>query len=522
MRKQKYAASHAYVAVILTLTIAVLACNTVQRWAGRPEPQRPATTLTSAALMPTPAATAGLPDLETFRAAMRPEYAGDVQEFAQATRYSIAVTVSFESETTANLTGHELVRYTNRQDFPLEDLYLMLWPNGGEQYLSQMTLTNVQVNGQALAPTLENGNLAAHLPLAVPLTPGASVEVSADFSIEATSGVAENGAARFGLTNGILLAPTFYPLIPRIVDGKWQILRAPPGGDTTNSDTALYAWQVTAPANLAIVGSGTALSTTITGNTQTQWLVAGPMRDLALVVGPLELTQRKEGDVTLNTWMLAKHANLGNEMLDYTARQVRTLQSEVGDYPFAELDVVDAPGAWGGIEYPGEVFIGVVGESSYAEYVVAHETGHQWFYSVIGDDQLLQPWLDEAAASYNELLYAEKIYGASAAQGRLQAFKDDMGNATHPELPIGLPVSAYPTGNDYGGVVYAKGALFFNTLRQTMGDATFFAFLKAYYAKYRYGFVSSADCEATAEQTCSCDLKQLFDLWVYTGGPVNP
>jgi hypothetical protein len=385
-----------------------------------------------------------------------------------------------------------------------------------------MTMTNVRVNGQALTPTLENANLAAHLPLASPLAPGASVEVSADFSIVAQEGIASNGEARFGLTNGILLAPTFYPLIPRIVDGHWQTMRAPPGGDTTNSDTALYAWQVTAPADLAIVGSGTTISTTTSGDTQTQFIVSGPMRDLALAVGPLEETQRQVGDITLNAWTLSAHAALANQMLDYTAAQMQNLQQEVGDYPFAELDVVDAPGAFAGIEYPGEIYIGVVEDTNFLERVVVHETGHQWFYSVIGDDQLLQPWLDEAAASYTEVLYEEKAHGAQAAQNALQSFRDELKYTKNPNLPIGLPVSSYATQNDYGILVYAKGALFFDTLRHTLGDATFFAFLKAYYAKYRYGFVSSADFEATAEQTCSCNLKNLFDLWVYQGGAVNP
>jgi hypothetical protein len=380
----------------------------------------------------------------------------------------------------------------------------------------------VQVDGQAVTPALENDDLAAHLTLATPLVPGATVEVSADFSVSARDGIADSGAARFGLTNGILLAPTFYPLIPRIVDGHWQTLKAPAGGDTTNSDTALYNWQVTAPANLAIVGSGTTLATAKSGNTQTQSLVTGPMRDLALVVGPLKETQRQVGDITINAWMLAKHSSQSKTMLDYTAKQVENLQSEVGDYPFAELDVVDAPGAFGGIEYPGEVFIGVVDDNSFFERATVHETGHQWFYSVIGDDQLLQPWLDEAAASYTEVLYEEKAHGAQAAQDALQSFKDELGYTKNPELPIGLPVGEYPSENDYGIVVYAKGALFFDTLRQTLGDDTFFAFLKAYYAQYRYGFATSADFQATAEQTCSCDLKKLFDLWVYKGGSITP
>jgi hypothetical protein len=521
---QKHSASSAGLAVLLTLVVAALACTTVQRWGYGPDLVTPPAGAAPLLLPTASPPGGGVPELASFRAAMRAEYKGDVDQFAQATRYSIAVTVTFPSQTTANLTGREFVHYTNRQSFALNDLYLMLWPNGGDQYLSQMTMTNVRVNGQALTPILENANLAARLPLTAPLAPGASVDISADFSVAARDGLATNGEARFGLTNGVLFAPTFYPLIPRIVDGHWQTISAPPGGDTTNSDTALYAWQVTAPADLAIVGSGTTVGTVKSPITQTQSIFTGPMRDLALAVGPLKVTRRQVGDITLNAWTLASHANLASRILDYTAAQVQNLQSEVGDYPFSELDVVEVPGGFAGIEYPGEVFIGVVGDSNFLERVVVHETGHQWFYSLIGDDQLLQPWLDEAAASYTEVLYEEKAHGAQAAQSALQEFKDELrySHTKSPDIPIGLPVSGYASQNDYGVLVYAKGALFFDTLRHTLGDATFFAFLKAYYAKYRYGFVSSADFEAAAEQTCSCDLKKLFDLWVYQGGPVSP
>jgi hypothetical protein len=526
--------------VLIVLLCASLACNMVQRWLipGTPTaavtvavatqtPRPTRTPAPSATPGPSPTAAPTLPaawgDLEQFRAAMRPEYAADVEQFGKATRYIIDVTVTFDGTQSATLTGSERIRYTNQQDFALNEIYLMLWPNGGEQYLSRMTMSNVTVAGQAVTPEMENGQLAARLPLAAPLASGASIDLSADFSIEAQDGIDTSGAARFGLTNGVLLAPTFYPLIPRIVEGgQWQTIPAPPGGDTTNSDTALYVWRVTAPADLAIAATGTVVDSAKSGGMQTQTIVTGPMRDLALVVGPLELTQRAVGDITLNAWMLAEHASLAAAMLDYTEGQITTLQAEVGDYPFEELDIVDAPGAFGGIEYPGTIFIGVVGQGDFFERATVHETGHQWFYSVVGDDQLLQPWLDEAAASYTEVLYEEKIHGARAAAAALREFRAYVPFAQHPDQPIGEPVANYASQEDYALIVYYKGALFFEALRQQMGDDVFFAFLKDYYAQYRYGFASSADFQAQAQKTCSCDLSTLFDLWVYKGGPIGP
>lgn len=470
---------------------------------------------------PTRAVTAGLTDtVDSFAAALRPEFAADANSLAAATRYTIEVTLELYAEDAATLRGREQVGYTNVYSTALNEIYLMLWPNDDHsgQYLSDMSLQQVQINTVAVEPELDPNGIAVRLPLAQPLAPGESITLSAEFTVHAEGGVDTLGAARFGLTHGVLLAPTFYPLIPRRVAGAWQIQAAPSSGDTTNSDSAFYRWQVTAPADLAIVATGTVVAETSQGETRTQTIVAGPVRDLALVVGPLELTQREVDGITVNAYMLADHADLAEAMLDYTAGQIETLQKWVGPYPFAELDVVDAPGAFGGIEYPGLVFIGVVApEDTFFEEATVHEAGHQWFYSVVGDDQLLEPWLDEAAASYTEVLYAENIQGAQTARGKLMMLKAYLEIASDSTLPIGRPVADYAS-LDYGIIVYKKGALFFAALREQLGDETFGRFLQTYYARYRYGFATAADFQHTAEETCGCDLQDLFELWVYTGG----
>ena len=531
------------VLALALLVLAALACQVAYDLVSIPDPEGAATDafIPAPTAMPRPTRTprpslegtptpkpaqptlaAAFDDLAQFRAAMRPRFAGDVDQFPNATRYAIEVGVTFNADGSATLTGRERIRYTNRQDFPLDAVYLMLWPNDDAQYLSEMALWRVTVDGADAPPDFEHDGLAARVDLPQPLDPGAAVEVSAEFEVIAYPGIDTTGPARFGLTHDVLLAPTFYPLVPRLTEGgEWQTMPAPFGGDTTNSDTALYWWRVTAPADLTIVGTGTVVETRSSSLTQTLTLITGPVRDLALVVGPLELTQREVDGITVNAYLLDEHAEFTDRMLDYTVGQIETLQAAVGSYPFAELDVVDAPGAFGGIEYPGTIFIGVVDDRDFFKYATVHEVGHQWFYSLIGDDQLLEPWLDEAAATYTEVLYEEEVHGQRAAQDLLSYFWDDVESSDAPGLPIGLPVGDYPSGSDYGTIVYSKGALFFDALRREMGDRIFFRFLKDYYAAYRYGFARSQDFQATAEQTCACDLDALFDLWVYKGGEVT-
>jgi aminopeptidase N len=531
-----------YLLLLAVLALPMLACQTLRKLIELEGPEDKATdaflsSATPATPTPRPTRTPGpiptaqptlpltlIPDADA-RWDLRPEFAADADLFPDATRYTIDVTVDFTADGSATLTGRERVRFTNPQSAELDHLYLMLWPNDDQQYFSDVELSNVTINGTPAEFTLEHDGLAARIELTETLAQGESVELSAEFFIKAFPGIDSRGPARFGLTSGILLAPTFYPLVPRLVEGEWQTQPAPPGGDTTNSDAAFYVWRVTAPAGMAIIGTGRVVDETQSGDTHTQTLITGPVRDLALVVGPLDLAQREADGITLNAYVLPEHADYADELLDYVEAQMTTLQTRVGPYPYTELDIVDAPGAFGGIEYPGEIFIGVVDKPErldFFETATVHEVGHQWFYGLIGDDQLLQPWLDEAAATYTEVLYAEEIYGPEAAQTLLDEFRAYLQfSGVNAELPIGLGVGEYDD-SEYGLVVYIKGALFFDALRRELGDETFFAFLHNYFDEHRYGFASTADFQRGAEETCACELDELFDVWVHEGGAIEP
>jgi hypothetical protein len=70
-----------------------------------------------------------------------------------------------------------------------------------------------------------------------------------------------------------------------------------------------------------------------------------------------------------------------------------------GPYPWSTYTVVamaDLTGLTGGLEYPTLVYQPATSEN------VPHETAHQWFYSLVGNDQARDPWLDEGLATWAE------------------------------------------------------------------------------------------------------------------------
>jgi hypothetical protein len=469
---------------------------------------------------PWPAVTPDAEQIAEQSGALLPEFAQDMEALVSATYYQIDLRVIFAvGDSQAELEGTVRIRYTNTSQSPLTDMALMLWPND-DQYRSEMTAGPVLVGGEEVTAQEELGGLALRLTLPYPLPPGAEIELSLPFHIRAYAPIGGATPQRFGITEGVLVAPTFYPLVPRLLGEYWQVERAAPGGDTTNSDIAFYDVRITLAEDLGLAASGVEVEAKSNGDgTRTVRFVSGPMRDFAFAAGPFDVYERTADGVTVRAWVLGEHANQAETMLRAAARQLELLGELVGPYPYPELDLVDAPGAFGGIEYPGLIFIGTMGTSWLIEPTV-HEVAHQWFYGMIGNDQLHEPWLDEAAATYAEVLYYEHFGRAGQDVGLLASFHYQLRFMSDPNLPIGLALASYPSEYDYGVFVYLKGALFFDALRMRMGDQDFFDFLKAYFAQTRYGFASAEVFEQMAEEVCECNLDALFDLWVYQGGEI--
>ncbi len=449
--------------------------------------------------------------------ALLPEFAADLDLLPDATRYSIEIKVAMDPEKSyANIRGVVGIRFINPGPESLPEIVLMLWPND-EQYQGGMTAEAIFVDGVYVEPTLTLDGIALRLRLPQRLPAGEAVQIIAAYTLEVDL-MRVDAPRRMGITNGILLCPTCYPLIPRLLDGEWQVEAAPPGGDTTNSDIAYYHVVFEAPAEVVLVASGSVTSQEMGDDgVQRVAYASGPMRDFAFALGNFEVKSRKVKDTILRVWVLPEHAEVSSTVLNAAAAQFEILSEVVGPYPYEELDIVDAPGAFGGIEYPGLVFVGTLGTNWVVDPTV-HEVAHQWFYGLIGDDQLREPWLDEALATYSQALYQERTYGVGRATGFLSSLRAILREHPASKTPIGLSVGGYATENDYGVLVYYKGALFVDALRHELGDREFTQFLQEYFQRYRYGFVSSEDFQDLAEEVCACDLDDLFDLWVYEGG----
>jgi aminopeptidase N len=161
------------------------------------------------------------------------------------------------------------------------------------------------------------------------------------------------------------------------------------------------------------------------------------------------------------------------------AKFIRWYGSHFGAYPYPTFTVgeVDLPLSYGGMEYPGFIFVSAEApiaatmDGSPTDLLIGHEVAHQWFYSQVGDDQVYDPWLDEAFASYLPYLYY-----ADTSPALFRSLFTARG-ATAGQ-PVNSSIYDFPSDSVYFVAVYRQGASFLDELRATMGDADFYAALR--------------------------------------------
>jgi len=410
------------------------------------------------------------------------------------------------------LTGTEQIVFSNTLDMPLDDVALRLYPNFPRDLFSKggdvrMDVTSASVRGQSVGVSYAAQRTAMLLPFAQPLEPGRSTRLEVNFM-----------ATMKPWRDGTWPLPSYYPMLAMREGDHWRL-------DVTQfpnrvfSATALYVAEITVPASLSVVASGTTVETKAQPGRETTYMIrTGPVREFALTVGELEATCDAAGEVKVCVYR-ARASDLDARWIArIAAAALATFERRFGLYPYRTLDIQLLPGDFdGGDEYPGLIFIysdGSVDEGT--RYVTAHEVAHQWWYGLVGSDIYRHPWLDEAFAQYSAIVYAKDVEGSAVAQAdwEREVMRRYRGALNDGDLPIGLAITGYPDFNVYYRTVYGKGAFFLRTLREELGDAAFFAALQAYYQRHRYGIATASDVRQAFNDASGRNLDDLFRSWV--------
>jgi len=467
--------------------------------------------------------------LTSQKAALLPTSQADLASLRDAPRYTLEASIG---EDLHSYMGQARVVVTNMETLALESLYFRLLPNGGSSYGDgRLTVTQTLVDGQPVQTALSLDDSALQVFLKSRLESGSRVEITFDFkgSVPVDFGGDHElyGYGIFNSTQGVLALSGWYPILAVYDDQGWHLNPVSAIGDSVYSEMAFYDVTVIAPESLVLVTTGIETSTDAAGGSVRHNLVSGPARDFFLIASAGFLVQTQTvGGTQINSYTLPGDEAAGSIGLGVAAASLRTFNQHFGQYPYSELDVVEAPMRYAlGVEYPEIVLIG---ETLYANpddptfaVAIAHEVAHQWWYNLVGNDVYAEPWLDEALATYSSGVYYQDELGEGAYAGLVSFWQGryDQLRTNGEDDQITESVAYFESLSNpsvYSGVVYIKGALFFKALREAIGDQAFFAALQRYFAENKYQVATADGLLSAFTQTSAKDLDRLYQEWLYS------
>ncbi|MGV4439383.1 M1 family metallopeptidase [Ornithobacterium rhinotracheale] len=231
----------------------------------------------------------------------------------------------------------------------------------------------------------------------------------------------------------------------------------------------------------------------------------------------------ENGKLKLNYWVLDYNLEKAKKQFKQVPMMLKAFEHWFGAYPFYEdsYKLVETP--FLGMEHQSNIAYGNEYQNGYRgmdrsgsgygnlfDFIIIHESGHEWFGNNITTEQIADMWVHEAFTTYSEALFVEYYYGKEAAQKYLQGYQRQILNDR--------PMQGVHDEHQEGSVdMYNKGACMIQTLREWMNDdAAFLALMRGLNKDFRHKIVTGAQIECYIEDKTKLGLKAFFNQYLRT------
>ncbi len=423
----------------------------------------------------------------------------------EGTEYTLEVGLDYDQH---KLDVRERIDYTNVTSDTLPNLTLNVHPNCSRGTF-KLEEIRVDLDGELVQPEVFALDVWLRVELPRELRPGEHVTALLDFTLNLPKTGPDTGFNTGGLgysARAVSLGNWYPVLAPYREDKGWYNLSCFPIGDPYVTDVADYHVTITSAQDLIIAATGQET------RTDEGWhFEAEEARSFAFAASDrYQVSTSQLGEVTVHSYYFPTNEEAGQAALDTAANALALFTELYGPYPYRDYRVAETEFS-GGLEFTGMTFLG---STFYDEYdgttqtplidLAAHEVAHQWFYGLVGNDQVTEPWLDEALAQYSAYLYYERNLPGDTDWWWYYAV-----DQWAPTGIIDARIHEFDSERDYLDAVYRRGAQFIRDLRETMSDPAFFAFLREYQRRYAYRLVQSRDFFELVREFTTADLVPL-------------
>ena len=264
------------------------------------------------------------------------------------------------------------------------------------------------------------------------------------------------------------------------------------------------------------------------GKIKYEWHVSYPINnyDVTLNIGKYKhfsdfyFNADYKDTLTLDYYVLTDNYEKAKKQFTQVKPMMNCYYHYFGEYPFIRdgYKLVEAP--YLGMEHQSCVAYGNDFKDGYAgsdmsgtgykfDYIIIHETAHEWWGNNITTNDLADMWIHEGFATYSEALYIECLYGYDAYLKYINSEKHSVQN----DSPI---IAKYNVNAEGSEDMYFKGALILHTIRNIINnDDRFFRILKGLQDEFRHKTVDSKDIEQYINRYAGVDLSGVFDRYLH-------
>jgi aminopeptidase N len=287
---------------------------------------------------------------------------------------------------------------------------------------------------------------------------------------------------------------------------------------------------VTVPENLTAVSNGRLKKTDhdTAGKTKTfHWEVLNPINNygvnvnIANYVNFSEKYRGKGGVLDMDYWVLAHQKDVAVKQFKEVPRMMEAFEHWFGKYPFYEDGFKLVAVSYPGMEHQSSVTYGNWFRNGYLQrdgsgtgvgfkfdFIIVHESGHEWFGNNISMKDAADMWIHEGFANYSESLFVEYHFGKKDAEDYMVGTRRLIRN----DRPI---IGTYGSNREGSGDMYPKGGNMLHTIRHVINDdAKWLAILRGLNADFWHQTVSTEQVESYISKKAGIDLGKVFDQYL--------
>jgi aminopeptidase N len=298
-----------------------------------------------------------------------------------------------------------------------------------------------------------------------------------------------------------------------------------PNKDQYPDEVESMRLSVAIPSDLVDVSNGRFVRKTDLGDgyTRWDWQIHYPINNysVSLNIGDYVHFADKVDGQTLDFYALSEDLDKAKRQFVQAKSMMQAFRKYFGEYPFKKdgYKLIEVP--YSGMEHQSAVTYGNhfangylerdwtgVGISPRFDFIIVHESAHEWFGNAITAADVSDEWIHEAWATYAEGVYVEHMWGKADGLKYLNGYVSKVRNRE----PI---VTSRGVNKVAPQDMYFKGALFINTLRSIVdNDARWWAILHDYYREFRYHDIMTEDVVRFFNRKTGKNLTPIFDQYL--------